>query len=620
MIRFKAMINIKITKRNITEDYIAVERETGSILLPSKHVFGIFSIGVISILLALPFGQLVPIEASPFSAFTAGRVEQNKKFEQAYLTNNEQVSEQNIEIASTAGSEENYDDEIVPEALLASNDIDESLASEDKANSSTQVNLSAHIPSVKEKFKATAIEPTQKDITDTTTSVNEKQEISLAVAQMQARIMEQKNDAKWYEQTVRKGDSLYKIFNYLNLDNNELKKIMAVAEKDSLNLEVGTKIQFLIDSNNDIQEIAIPQANGMQVRFLRDDQNNTYLESRETLFAQFEDLKPTNVEKSTTLPSFIEAQKEREQKQQELIAKNNAEREKQLLAKKLEEEKQAAKAELEKKLQLDKTRPRLIIGTINRRESFDSAAKRLGLSRAEIATIKNQYQGKINFRQLKANDTFRVLFNGIGTQASISAIVIDSQKYGNISLFKHPKTHIFYEEHDYQPQTGAFRRFPISGQIVVNSQFNLRRYHPIKKRIRPHYGVDFKLRIGTPIYAPADGVVTYASYMRGGGYTVIISHKGGYKTVYMHLSKFDVQKGQQVYIGQMIAKSGNTGNSTGPHLHYEVHVNGRAVDPLKVDLPSGSPEVAKSLKKHFDDTVMVLKSELYKNALAIRQE
>ena len=99
---------------------------------------------------------------------------------------------------------------------------------------------------------------------------------------MQARIMEQKNDAKWYEQTVRKGDSLYKIFNYLNLDNNELKKIMAVAKKDSLNLEVGTKIQFLIDSNNEIQEIAIPQANGMQVRFLRDDQNNTNLESRET--------------------------------------------------------------------------------------------------------------------------------------------------------------------------------------------------------------------------------------------------------------------------------------------------------------------------------------------------
>ena len=198
--------------------------------------------------------------------------------------------------------------------------------------------------------------------------------------------------------------------------------------------------------------------------------------------------------------------------------------------------------------------------------------------------------------------------------------MIDSKRYGAISLYKHPKTHIFYEEHDYQPQTGAFRRFPISGQIVVNSQFNLRRYHPIKKRIRPHYGVDFKLRIGTPIYAPADGVVTYASYMRGGGYTVIISHKGGYKTVYMHLSKFDVQKGQQVYIGQMIAKSGNTGNSTGPHLHYEVHVNGRAVDPLKVDLPSGSPEVAKSLKKHFDDTVMVLKTELYKSALAIRQE
>ena len=108
--------------------------------------------------------------------------------------------------------------------------------------------------------------------------------------------------------------------------------------------------------------------------------------------------------------------------------------------------------------------------------------------------------------------------------------------------------------------------------------------------------------------------------MRGGGYTVKITHKGGYSTVYMHLSKFDVKKGDEVHIGQMIAKSGNTGISTGPHLHYEVHVNGRVVDPLKVDLPSGTPAMARRLKDSFNNTVFILKTELYKKELAEQTE
>ena len=198
----------------------------------------------------------------------------------------------------------------------------------------------------------------------------------------------------------------------------------------------------------------------------------------------------------------------------------------------------------------------------------------------------------------------------------MTAISVDSGRYGQINLYRHPQNHIFYEENGYHPSTGTFRRFPFMGQVKVNSPFNLNRYHPIKKRRRPHYGVDFKLPIGTPVYAPAEGTVTYAGYMRGGGYTVIINHKGGYTTVYMHLSKFDVRKGQKVRIGQVIAKSGNTGYSTGSHLHYEVHINGRAVDPLKVDLPSGSPATAQRLRESFKNTVYILKTELYKNALA----
>ena len=83
------MINVKVTFKNKTEDYIAVECETGAFVLPGAHVFGIFCIGIISILLALPFGQLVPENYSPFSALTASRNLKNSQYEKEYIKNNE---------------------------------------------------------------------------------------------------------------------------------------------------------------------------------------------------------------------------------------------------------------------------------------------------------------------------------------------------------------------------------------------------------------------------------------------------------------------------------------------------------------------------------------------------
>ena len=113
------MINVKITNRTAAEDYIAVEKETGATTLPGKHIFAIFSVGIISVLLALPFGSIIPESASPFAALTSGREEQNRIYEQEYLKTNEVIAEANAEISSTAGSEENYDDDINTEALIA---------------------------------------------------------------------------------------------------------------------------------------------------------------------------------------------------------------------------------------------------------------------------------------------------------------------------------------------------------------------------------------------------------------------------------------------------------------------------------------------------------------------
>jgi murein DD-endopeptidase MepM/ murein hydrolase activator NlpD len=97
---------------------------------------------------------------------------------------------------------------------------------------------------------------------------------------------------------------------------------------------------------------------------------------------------------------------------------------------------------------------------------------------------------------------------------------------------------------------------------------------------RMHNGADFAAPIGTPIYAPADGVVTFAGWQQGYGRMVKIQHEFGIETRYAHQSRIRVEVGQRVSRGERIGDIGNSGHSTGPHLHYEVRVGGRAVDPM----------------------------------------
>jgi murein DD-endopeptidase MepM/ murein hydrolase activator NlpD len=121
----------------------------------------------------------------------------------------------------------------------------------------------------------------------------------------------------------------------------------------------------------------------------------------------------------------------------------------------------------------------------------------------------------------------------------------------------------------------------------LSSAFSAMRVHPILHMARPHEGIDISAPMGSPIEAPAAGVVTDAGWETGYGNTITIDHGFGIVTKFAHASKLLVKNGQRVSRGQRIALVGNSGLATGPHLHYEVHVNGRPVNPLKYVLPEG---------------------------------
>src|SRR5690606_17174933 len=111
------------------------------------------------------------------------------------------------------------------------------------------------------------------------------------------------------------------------------------------------------------------------------------------------------------------------------------------------------------------------------------------------------------------------------------------------------------------------------------------RFHPVLKYVKAHNGVDYRAAVGTPVWAVADGTVTRSGYDPANGHAVCLRHMNGFETCYIHLSKRMVRPGQRVHQKDVIALTGNTGRSTGPHLHYALKRHGGYVNPLNQNFP-----------------------------------
>jgi len=122
----------------------------------------------------------------------------------------------------------------------------------------------------------------------------------------------------------------------------------------------------------------------------------------------------------------------------------------------------------------------------------------------------------------------------------------------------------------------------------LSSAFSRSRFHPILHHARPHEGIDVAAPMGAPIVAPAAGTVTMVARQNGYGNVLEIDHGNGIVTKYAHCSRIVVKTGQRVQRGEVVANVGSTGLATGPHLHYEIHVHGKVVNPLTYVLPGGA--------------------------------
>lgn len=171
------------------------------------------------------------------------------------------------------------------------------------------------------------------------------------------------------------------------------------------------------------------------------------------------------------------------------------------------------------------------------------------------------------------------------------------------------------EQGDYYDEKGdnlkrQFLKSPLAS-VRITSTFG-RRFHPVLKKGKMHNGVDYGAPIGTKIRAVADGTVRFAGRKGANGNLIVLEHANGYRTMYAHLSRIakDVRRGKRVRKKMIIGRTGNTGRSTGPHLHFGMKHNGRYVNPSKVDSERGEPLKGSEKARYIDDVVGPLSKKL----------
>lgn len=262
-------------------------------------------------------------------------------------------------------------------------------------------------------------------------------------------------------------------------------------------------------------------------------------------------------------------------------------------------------AEIEEK----ELKRRLYAGSARIETSLYGSAARSGLPAGIIAEVIRAYSWTVDFqRDLRRGDTIEVLYEAYETEEGELAhygdvlhasLSVDGQPFPVYRFEKEDGFVDYYEPHGHSVKK-TLMKTPVNG-ARLSSGYGMR-MHPILGYNKMHKGLDFAAPTGTPIYAAGDGIVEYIGRRGGYGNYIRLRHNVSLKTAYAHLHKYakGLKVGDRVEQGDVIGYVGSTGRSTGPHLHYEVLVSNKQVNPRSVDLPVGEQLAGRDLKKFKD--------------------
>jgi murein DD-endopeptidase MepM/ murein hydrolase activator NlpD len=225
-------------------------------------------------------------------------------------------------------------------------------------------------------------------------------------------------------------------------------------------------------------------------------------------------------------------------------------------------------------------------------KSLDDSAEQAGFDRGLARVITSALDGHAAAEDLSRGDVIRLVVQEVtvlgdfARYAGVEAIELRPVKGESLRVyyFDMPGERGYYDVKGRAPHDGGWRK-PIPG-APITSRFNLKRMHPVLKKVMPHLGTDFGAPSGTPIGASAPGTVTYIGYSGPSGNLVKLSHAGGVETGYAHLSRFaeGLKVGAKVKRLELVGYVGSTGRSTGPHLHFSASKKHEYFDPEKLNL------------------------------------
>jgi murein DD-endopeptidase MepM/ murein hydrolase activator NlpD len=230
---------------------------------------------------------------------------------------------------------------------------------------------------------------------------------------------------------------------------------------------------------------------------------------------------------------------------------------------------------------------RTLRGTLN--GALEASLRSSGGSPRLSYAMAEALQWDLDFnRDLRAGDEFEVVYEQVFLDdvdrgpGRVFALTYTNQG-SRFEAYRFGNDGGFYDAEG-RPLRKMFLRSPLQYSARITSGFSHSRFHPVLKKRRPHYGVDYGAPVGTPVRVTAGGVVLSASWSGGGGKTVKIRHTNEYETAYLHLSRYakGIRKGKRVQQGEVVGFVGSTGLATGPHLDYRVRHRGQWINPLKL--------------------------------------